>query len=61
MRNIIIEDIIDVKFQISEINIKNTNIKDDKINKIYNRFSNINKSHKKNISNSESFNNLNMA
>ena len=60
MRNIIIEDIIDVKFQIDEHNIKNKYNKNNMINQLYNKMSNIDEVIKKNKSNIESFNNLNM-
>ena len=60
MRNIIIEDIIDVKFQIDENNIKNKYNKNNMINQLYNKMSNIDEVIKKNKSNIESFNNLNM-
>ena len=60
MRNIIIEDIIDVKFQIDENNIKNKVNKSNMIKQLYNKISNIDEVIKKNKSNIESFNNLNM-
>ena len=56
MTNITIEDVMDVKFQIDENNIKYNN---NKINLLFNKFSNDNKDNKKNISMIESFNNLN--
>ena len=63
MRNIIIEDIIDVKFQIDENNTKIKDIKYKKnnlISQLYNKMPNIDDVIKKNKSNIESFNNLNM-
>ena len=56
MANITIEDVMDVKFQIDENNIKYNN---NKLNLLYNKFPNDNKDNKKNISMIESFNNLN--
>ena len=56
MTNITIEDVMDVKFQIDENNIKYNN---NKLNLLYNKLPNDNKDNKKNISMIESFNNLN--
>ena len=56
MTNITIEDVMDVKFQIDENNIKYNN---NKISLFFNKYSNDNKENKKNISMIESFNNLN--
>ena len=56
MANITIEDVMDVKFQIDENNIKYNN---NKLNLLYNKLPNDNKDNKKNISMIESFNNLN--
>ena len=56
MININIEDIIDIKYQIDEMNIKNKK----KIIQYYSKLSNIEKDIRKNISMIESFNNLNI-
>ena len=61
MKSIIIEDIIDVKYQINENNINNNNIKNK--NNSSNQCDNditVDKTYKKNLSMVESFNNLNM-
>ena len=62
MRNITIEDIIDIKFQYDD-NISNQYLKNkyNDINQLVNKLYVSDKNSKKNMSNLESFNNLNMA
>ena len=58
--SISIEDIIDVKFQIDEINQVYENNKSNDITQIVSKLSTIDKNNQKNMSVIESFNNLNM-
>ena len=58
--SISIEDIIDAKFQIDEINQVYENNKSNDITQIVNKLSTIDKNNQKNMSVIESFNNLNM-
>ena len=58
--SISIEDIIDAKFQIDEINQVYENNKNNDITQIVSKLSTIDKKNKKNMSVIESFNNLNM-
>lgn len=58
--SISIEDIIDAKFQIDEINQVYENNKNNDITQIVSKLSTIDKNNQKNMSVIESFNNLNM-